>query len=420
VLLGFLLIVGLLSGSFPAFVLSSFIPNNVLKGKFSTSASGKIIRNVLVVVQFTVSVFLISFTFLVYKQLVYLFNTDMGFDRENIIVLEGGIPPEQRETFKQELEQFSWVAGTGASGSEITGGFYPGFMIQVEKHGSEVITTRFLTVDDDFLSTMKIRVLQGRGFSRNYKDSLNVLINETAVRDFNLTEPIGAKLIDPIQNEEGETELREWTVIGVVNDFHYTSLHDRMNSFVLQSTSGPNGFTRLLYVRLNTDNLTMAIEGLKKKWIEFFPERPFNYYFLDDNIEEMYANDKTSGTLFSVFTILAILIACVGLFGLAAYIAEQKTKEIGIRKVNGASIRRIVLLITAGFNKLILLSILVSVPVSYWAFSKWLNNFAYRTNIPFWIFILSGFLALGIAFLTVSFHAVRTANKNPADILHYE
>jgi putative ABC transport system permease protein len=293
-------------------------------------------------------------------------------------------------------------------------------MVQIEEYGSEVITSRFTVVDKDFMDVMKIRVLQGRGFSRDYKDSLNILINEKAVMDFNLSEPIGAKIIDPIQTEEGQ-ELREWTVIGVVNDFHYTSLHDNMNSFVIQSTDGPNGDgTRLLYVRLNTADLSMAVEELETKWIEFFPERPFKYYFLDDNIEQMYSNDRTSGTLFSVFTLLAIIIACVGLFGLAAYMAEQKTKEIGIRKVNGASVGRIIFLIFSPFNRLIILAILISVPIAIWTMRQWLDNFAYRTGVSFWIFLLAGFLALGIAFLTVSFHAIRTANKNPAETLRYE
>jgi putative ABC transport system permease protein len=164
----------------------------------------------------------------------------------------------------------------------------------------------------------------------------------------------------------------------------------------------------------------MAVGEIEQKWKKVFPDTPFKYYFLDDNIKEMYSNDRTSGTLFSIFTLLAIIIACVGLFGLAAYIAEQKTKEIGVRKVHGASINRIVFLISASFNRLILLAILISVPIAIWSMRQWLDNFAYRTNIPFWIFILAGLLAIGIALLTISFHAVRTANKNPANTLRYE
>ena len=414
------LFVGFLAGFYPAFVLSSFMPTRALKGRFPAYSGGKTTRDVLVVLQFTVSVFLMTFTLLVHRQLRYLLNTGMGYDRNNILVVEGGINTAQRETFKQELGKFSWLAGSGASGTEITGGYYPGFMVQVERYGSDVITSRFMTVDEDFMGTMQIHVVKGRGFSPEFNDSLNVLINETAVRDFNLTEPVGAKLIEPVETD-GDRELREWTVIGVFNDFHYTSLHENLNSFVLQSTSGPNGgFTNSLYLKLRTMDPAMAVEKIGEKWTELFPEQPFRYYFLDDNIREMYAGDLTSGSLLNVFTLLAILLACVGLFGLAAFIAEKKTKEIGIRKVNGADTGRIIWLISAGFNRLILYSILLSVPLSILVMNRWLTNFPYRAGIPVWIFPVSGMLALGIALLTVSFHAIRTANKNPAETLRYE
>ena len=246
-------------------------------------------------------------------------------------------------------------------------------MVQVERYGSDVITSRFMTVDEDFMGTMQIHVVKGRGFSPEFNDSLNVLINETAVRDFNLTEPVGAKLIEPVETD-GDRELREWTVIGVFNDFHYTSLHENLNSFVLQSTSGPNGgFTNSLYLKLRTMDPAMAVEKIGEKWTELFPEQPFRYYFLDDNIREMYAGDLTSGSLLNVFTLLAILLACVGLFGLAAFIAEKKTKEIGIRKVNGADTGRIIWLISAGFNRLILYSILLSVPLSILVMNRWIE-----------------------------------------------
>ena len=214
--------------------------------------------------------------------------------------------------------------------------------------------------------------------------------------------------------------IREFTIIGVIEDFHYNSLHERLNSFVLQSTSGPNGFAQLYYLRHNTGDQAGLISKLEAKWIELYPEQPFSYYFLDDQIGELYANDKSSGQLFSIFTLLAIVIACVGLFGLAAYTAEQKTKEIGIRKVTGASVSRIVWLLSVNFNKLILLSFAISIPIAILAMRNWLKNFAYSTPIPIWIFIAAGFLAISIAFLTISYHSIRSANRNPADILHYE
>ena len=419
VLLGFTIIVGLLSGSYPAFVLSSFRPTQILKGRYANSSGGRSTRDALVLIQFTVSIFLISFTLLVFWQLRFIMNKDMGFDREKVVILEGFMPPDQRESFKQEIEKLPEVVSSSAASTDITGGYYIGFMVQVEEFGSEVITTRYIIVDDDFLRTMDIKLLEGRDFSEEFNDSMNVLVNKTAVREYNLAEPIGARLIEPVDTGGG-TMLREFTIIGVTEDYHYNSLHDRLNSFVLQSTTGPNGFAQLLYIRYLADDPSILLPRLESKWNEFFPEQPFQYYFLDDYIGGLYTNDRTSGRLFSVFTLLAIIIACVGLFGLAAFTAEQKTKEIGIRKVAGASAGRIVWLLSINFNKLILISFLLSVLPALWAMKRWLNNFAFKTPIPPWIFVAAGMIALVIAFITISYHSIRLANKNPAETLHYE
>jgi putative ABC transport system permease protein len=419
VLLGFAVIVGILSGSYPAFILSSLKPVNILKGRFSSSNSGTATRKGLVFFQFFLSISLISFTLLIYSQLNYLQKKNLGFYKDNILVIRSNLPPANQESFKQELLKIPGVISTAASNTQITGGFYFGFMFQAEEYGSDVITSRAMVVDEDFIETMGLKLTDGRGFSRDFNDSLSVIINQLAAQEFGLEHPVGAKLIEPVDTGGGY-HLSEFTVIGIIEDFHYNSLHDDLNSFVLQSMSGPNGFGTFLYVRANTTNWPLTISSIEAKWTEFFPQQPFSYFFQDQYINDMYKADRASGRIFTIFSLLAILIACVGLFGLASYSTHQKIHEIGIRKALGSSVSKIVYLFSMDFTRLVIGAFIISVPVAILFMRYWLNNFVYRTNIHFIIFIIAGLMAVAIAIITVSFHTIRSANANPAKTLRYE
>jgi putative ABC transport system permease protein len=240
-----------------------------------------------------------------------------------------------------------------------------------------------------------------------------------AARELGLEHPIGAKLIEPIDTGGGYV-LREYNVIGIIEDFHYNSLHDDLNSFVLQNMSGPNGFGTFLYIRANPESWPKTISRIEEKWTEFFPQQPFSYFFHDQYINDMYEADRASGKIFMIFSLLAILIACVGLFGLASYSTHQKTQEIGIRKALGSSATKIVYLFSIDFTKLVIGAFVISVPVAILIMKYWLNNFVYRTNIHFLIFIISGMIAVLIAVATISWHTIRSANTNPAKTLRYQ
>lgn len=419
VLFGFAIVVGIISGSYPAFVLSSFRPVNILKGKFSASKTGILTRKGLVIFQFFLSILLISFTLLIYSQLNYLQNKNLGFYKENILVIRSNLLPNNRESIKQELLKIPGVISTSTSNTQITGGFYFGFMIQAEEYGSDVITSRSMVVDEDFIKTMGLKLKEGRGFLRDFNDSLSVIINQLAAAEFGLEEPIGAKLIEPVDTGGGYV-LREFTVIGIIEDFHYNSLHDDLNSFVLQSMSGPNGFGAYLYIRANSNDWSEMLANIEAKWTEFFPQQPFSYFFHDEYINDMYQDDRASGKIFSIFTILAILIACVGLFGLSSYSTHQRVHEIGIRKALGSSVTKIVYMFSTDFTRLVLGAFIISVPVAIIIMRYWLNNFVYKTNIHFMIFIVSGVLSVIIALITITYHTIRSANTNPAEILKYE
>ncbi len=412
------IIIGVLAGSYPAFVLSSFVPSLVLKGKFASTGKGRFLRNALVVFQFWVSIVLIAVTLLIIKQMNYLKNTDMGFDKENTILIQrAGSLQGQRDAFISELLKNPDIISVGGSSTEISGGYYPGIFFQTKAKNSEVITSRGMTIDETFLETMNLELIEGRSFSKEFNDSLSLIINESAVNEFKLEKPIGAQLYNP---GDGDEPTRMFTVIGIVKDFHYNSLHDDIKSFVLWSDQGPFPFIGIISVKLKESNTANTLEHIEKKWLEFVPDQPVSYTYLEENIYNMYKNEQITSNIFGIFSLLAILIACVGLFGLAAYTATKRIKEIGVRKVMGASVSKIVGLLSYDFTKLVLIAFILAIPAGFLFMKKWLLNFAYKTDISIWIFLLAGGIALFIALVTISIHSIRAANSNPADSLRYE
>ncbi len=416
-LLGLGVVVGLMAGIYPAMVLSSFRPVTVLKGRFTTSRKGIRMRNALVIFQFALSIICIAMTLIVYRQMDFMQKKDLGFDKENTVVVERAVTLQnQGEALKQELRRLPGVVNAAGSNTIVSGGSYYGIMFQAEGD-PEVKTTRGMNIDQDFIDTMGLKITQGRGFSREFNEERNVIINESTIKEFGWNNPVGMKI--KYLGTEGEP-TGEYTIIGVVKDFHYNSLHSPINSFVLLSYPSDQRIFGSLQIKIRPENTGETLASIEQKWKEFNPQEPLGYFFLDDKLDEMYGNEKTSGQIFSIFSLLAIVIACIGLFGLSSYMAEMRTKEIGIRKVLGSTSPKIVLLLSKDFARLVLLAFIVAVPAAYFAMSRWLQNFAYRAGIQVWIFLLAGMAAVLIAQLTISFQALKAANTDPADALRFE
>jgi putative ABC transport system permease protein len=421
-MLGLVLLVGLVAGSYPAFYLSGLKPAEVLKGEIKAGTQRSRLRQGLVVLQFALSILMIAATLVVFRQLEYARNKQLGFNQEQLVVIDINHDDVQTNflTIKNEFLRDAAVRSVTVS-SRVPGDWKSFRRIGVVKEGQPDIETQtmfFNGVDESFIYTYEIEFMQGRNFSRALtSDSTAVILNETAAKALFADSPIDQVIRVPSYNFTGH-------VIGVVRDFHFHSLHGKIEPMVMgfmpggghHAIHGIDYFT----LRISAANVQETIDFMTRVHAKFDPVNPIELGFLDQWWIDLYDRDERLGRLFGISAGLAILIACVGLFGLAAFMAEQRTKEIGVRKVLGASISGIVVLMSKDFTGLVLLGLLVATPLTYFAMSKWLQDFAYRIDISWWVFALAGGLALLIALLTVSTQAIKAALANPVDSLRYE
>ncbi len=415
-------VVGLLAGVYPSFVLSSFNPVVVMKGNFTGHSQGKWIRSGLVIFQFWISIVLMIGTMVMQDQMKYIREKSLGFDRDQILVVERlfAVDTQLARTFIEEVRRMEPVID--AAGSFALPGRLQDFIgIQFQPEGSsEILTTKAMAIDDRLAKVLGIELVDGRWFSDETHDSLSIMLNEAAVKVMGLENPIGRKLNNIQQTPQGNVS-RDFTIVGIVKDFNFQSLRDQITPLVIQSNETFNGGAGYALAKVKGGSIREAVAQVESKWKELIPGQSFKFTFLDEDINANYASDQRTGKLFAVFSGLAIFVACIGLFALSAYTANLRTKEIGIRKVLGASVAGILILLSKDFSRMVLIAFFIAIPMAWYVMETWwLQNFAYRIQISIWTMLIAGVAAFMIAWFTVSFQSIKAALRNPVTSLRSE
>jgi putative ABC transport system permease protein len=418
VLVAIIIVIGCLAGSYPALYLSAFKPIDVLKGKIAAGFKGGVFRSFLVVFQFAISIFLIIGTLVIYNQLKYIQSKDLGYNRDHVMIVRNVWSlGNSAKAFKHEVQGLAGVHNASLSGALPTGGYgnsstmFKDPVIDLKR----AILSQIWPVDEDYLPTLGIKMVTGRNFSKQIlTDSAGLVINEAAVKMLGFSNPIDQPLYS--SNDNLVTTMKKYHIIGVMKNFNFRSLKDNITPLIFKLNEDRGAVS----VRIRSTNIPAIIQQIKNKYNSFSPTQEFNYNFMDEDFDSIYRAEQRIGTISMAFTSLAIIIACLGLFGLAAYAAEQRNKEIGIRKVLGANISTIVGMLSKDFIKLVIFAILFATPLAWWAMHNWLQGFAYRQNIQWWVLVLAGGGSILIAFVTISFQSIKAALTNPVKSLKTE
>jgi putative ABC transport system permease protein len=420
VLLGFSLLIGVGAGLYPAFFLSSFRPVRVLKGGAESGRGKRRLRSVLVVFQYTISIMLIIGTISIYRQIHYMKNAKLGFNKEQVLVIPRMSEAMKKDyfAFREELVQLPGVSDAGASSrvpgrGNLIAPFFPEGL-----EGNQSMEMQYMDVDPYYLPAMGMEIISGRNFSPDIASDADthVLINESTVKKIGWTEPLGKRFIFR-PSPGSKREPISLSVLGVVKDFHLASLREKIEPLIVFYDL--DSIDRMS-LKMSTENISQTLGRLEKIWKRSLPDWTFSYYFLDDTFNAIYREEERAGSLIFVFCLLAVFVGCLGLLGMAAFSAERRTKEFGIRKVLGASFRQMLSLFVKEFVALVVLANVLAWPLAYYAVSHWLKDFAYRTNPTFGLFVVSGGAALIAALLAVGYQSVRIALSNPVENLRSE